>query len=226
MMASGNVLDFSSKVLATAWKIKRTLAVPVELADLYQAGWLGLLKAWQKFDPARRVPFATYATFRIRGAMLDSLRQQDYLSRNARRRRRRIDRAEQRLSQATGSRPSDQEVAQACGETLETVGWLRPIGHRPADFAALSDSSLAPAEHLVYLGEVERLVARAHLPGQQALLLQLHYWNELPLKSVGRMLGVSESRASQIHSAAIQRLRGVIKAAPPPDRRARVLGTA
>lgn len=226
MVPSGNVLDFSSKVLATAWQIQRSLAGRVELADLYQAGWIGLLSAWEKFDPARSVPFATYAAFRIRGAILDSLRQQDCLSRSTRRRWRSIQAAAQRLSQAKGGTPSDQEVAEASGESLENVGWLRRFGRRAADFMQLQDQSLAPAEQAVYRGELRRLVERAHLRRQEASVLQLHYWDDLTLKRVGSLMGISESRASQIHTAALARLRKVMGAGPAGVRERRYALTA
>ncbi|HYL38413.1 MAG TPA: sigma-70 family RNA polymerase sigma factor [Bryobacteraceae bacterium] len=211
MVATGNVMDFNCQVLAAAWKIKRSLAEQVELADLYQAGWLGLLNAWEKFDPARSVPFATYASFRIRGAILDSLRQQDYLSRNTRRRWRCIQAAAQRLTQATGGAPTDQQVAEACGESEKNVSQLRHVQQPSSDVVSLADQRVEAPERALYRAELMQLARSAHLGRQQARVLNLRYWNDLTLKKIGLLLGVSEGRVSQIHTAAIRQLRKTLK---------------
>lgn len=206
------MLDFNNLVVSVAAELRRSLSVQAELSDLYQAGWLGLLDARKKFDPARHVRFGTYARFRIRGAILDSLRAQDYLSRELRRQWNRVEAKVKQLSQEHGRCPSDQEVAEASGAPLENVFRLRNLVHVSTEHIPLRDHRIEPVEKTVYRSELMQLVRNARLSERQARVLRLLYWNGLPMRMIGAILGVSVSRVSQIHAAALHRLRLTFRA--------------
>jgi len=220
MRESGAILDFSGQVRSIACEVKRSLALRVDLRDLYQAGWLGLIKAWERFDPSKRVPFSGYARFRIRGAILDSLREDDYFSRNARRRWRRMEAAAQRISQARGATAADSEIAEACGESIQTVARLRYTQHFPADAVRLLDRRAEAPEQAIYRAEMMRRIRGAGLPSRSLRVLELRYFDDLSLKRIGSLMGVSEGRVCQIQMAALQTLRERLqpaRAANPRD---------
>ncbi|HYL38414.1 MAG TPA: sigma-70 family RNA polymerase sigma factor [Bryobacteraceae bacterium] len=208
--AAGSVMDFRYQVLAMAWKIKRSLAVEVDLGDLYQAGWIGLLDAWQKFDSPSGVRFAAYARFRIRGAILDSLRQEDCFRQFSPRSRRM--QAAQGLSLATSGTPSEQKVETASGEVEENVRCWHPARHLSIGLARLLDQSAEPFEQAMYRAELRGVIRSAGLNARQVRVLDLHYWNDFPLNSIGRILGVTGTRAGQIHAAALQKIKKVLTA--------------
>jgi RNA polymerase sigma factor for flagellar operon FliA len=190
------------------------------MSDLTQAGVLGLLDAAEKFDQAKGVRFRTYAELRIRGAILDSLRSLDWVPRSLRRQRRELQRAESRLEAKLGRRPTEEELASemelsvadldATRERVRRVE-LASFGAESFDrVAALTIDPLSPDPHeLLERHEIENLLARAieRLPARERLVLTLYYHEELTMKEVGGILGVNESRVSQIHSKAVSRLR-------------------
>ncbi|MGH9322591.1 MAG: FliA/WhiG family RNA polymerase sigma factor [Vicinamibacteria bacterium] len=203
-----------------ASKVATRLPRSVELSDLTQAGFLGLLDAASRFDWDKGVRFSTYAELRIRGAILDSLRELDWVPRSLRRRRRELKVAERELESRLARRPHDEELASAMELTpaelrsvkeqvrraeaaTESAGSLEQM----APF--LVDSKALDPEVLLERREVEHLLARAieKLPPRERLVLTLYYHEELTMKEVGRILGVNESRVSQIHSQAVSKLR-------------------
>lgn len=202
----------------------------VELSDLTQAGFLGLLDAAAKFDWDKGVRFSTYAELRIRGAILDSLRSLDWVPRSLRRRRRQLQSARHLLESRLGRAPNEEELAV---ELKLSVSELRTAaeGVRRAEVAASSESvdrvvpllsdpnALDPFRDLEQR-ETEKLLAAAmaQLRERERLVLTLYYRDELTMREVGRALGVNESRVSQIHSKAIGKLRHCLERALRPRR--------
>ncbi len=195
------------------------LPASIELDDLIQAGTVGLLEALSRFDATQGASFATFASQRIRGAMLDELRTRDWLPRSVRRAARAVDDTIRRLEQQLGRPPEEGEIARdldmPLGEYQQLLndtnsGQLLPFeelvadGSEPASF----DAGNLPFDQLLGDQQRETLVAAIEaLPEREKLLMALYYQEELNLKEVGAVLGVTESRVSQLHSQAISRLR-------------------
>ncbi len=220
------LLEQMPQVHYIARRIHGRLPRHVPLEDLVHAGVLGLLDALHKFDHGRQVQFRSYAKFRIRGAILDSLRELDWSPRELRRKGRRVEEAHQQLRVRLGRSPSENELAVEMGLPLRDfqalLAELKGLelgslhvenaseGGRDEDLTenlpgAPEDS---PFEHCLE-GERRALLARliAELPEKERQVLALYYFEELTMKEVGAVLGVGESRVSQIHSLAILRLR-------------------
>jgi RNA polymerase sigma factor for flagellar operon FliA len=192
----------------------------IEMSDLTQAGFLGLLDAAEKFDENRGVRFRTYAELRIRGAILDSLRSLDWVPRSLRRLRRELQNMEDGLEARLGRVPSDEELAAAMNVSVPELRIARDRV-RHSEIVSSGDESFERAialtvdpqatspQELLERREIELLLAREveKLPPRERLVLTLYYQDELSMKEVGRVLGVNESRVSQIHSKAIVRLR-------------------
>jgi RNA polymerase sigma factor for flagellar operon FliA len=216
-----------------ARRIHGRLPRSVQLEDLVHEGVIGLMDALDKFDPLKRVQLKSYAQFRIRGAILDSLRADDWSPRSLRAKARQLEKGRVEMSAVLGRSPTDSEVAEYLGiapselacllvelealdvDSLETAGKSeeREVLHsRP-------DGSVADPFSLCLRGEmVSRLShAMAGLGERERQVLLLYYAEELTMKEVGVALGIGESRVSQIHSAAIARLRRWLQALPQSD---------
>ncbi|MEE9928658.1 RNA polymerase sigma factor FliA [Microvirgula aerodenitrificans] len=207
------------------------LPASVELDDLIQVGMIGLLEAAQQFDTSQGVLFETFASQRIRGAMLDELRRIDWLPRQARRNAKQIEQALTALEQEFGRAPHESEVAERLEMSIdEYQSMLYDCkGHQLVyyeDFRHESDegSSTQFIEHVAgpeaetpfaMLGDQrfrEHLVAAIkELPERDQLVMNLYYEEELNLKEIGAVLGVTESRVCQLHSQAVSRLRGKLR---------------
>jgi RNA polymerase sigma factor for flagellar operon FliA len=207
-----------------ARRIHERLPQHVELDDLVSAGVVGLIDAFSKFDHTKKVQFKSYAQFRIRGAILDSLRTLDWSPRELRRKGRAVEEAIRSVTQRVGRAPSEQEIAKEMELTLEEYQLL--LG----DLKGLEIGSLhmerseeSGDEELAYIpgspeddplfrclkGEMKQRLADAidELPEKERMVLTLYYYEELTMKEIGLTLGVVESRVSQIHSSAVLRLR-------------------
>lgn len=196
------------------------LPANIDLDDLIQAGVLGLLDSMSRFDADAGASFATFASQRVRGAMIDELRSRDWLPRSVRRNARAMDASVRKLEQKYGRPPSEIEIAEDLEMALEeyrellsdtNCGYLLPFeelvsegGEPEAD-----DSSFArPFDALLDVQQRARLVeAIEELPEREKLLMALYYQEELNLKEIGVVLGVTESRVCQLHSQAVGRLR-------------------
>ncbi|HEX6495195.1 MAG TPA: FliA/WhiG family RNA polymerase sigma factor [Acidobacteriaceae bacterium] len=217
-----------------ALRIRERLPQQVEMEDLISAGVVGLMDAMQKFDPEKKVQFRTYAQFRVRGAMLDSLRALDWGPRDLRRKGRAVDEAIRSLSARLGKAPTESEVAKEMGLDLnayqQLLGELSglelgSLNATPGEDAGVEALALLPAgpEDDPFLqcqsNEMRRLLAQAieDLPERERTVLTLYYYEELTMREVGATLGVVESRVSQLHSSAMARLRVALGA---PARRA------
>jgi RNA polymerase sigma factor FliA len=217
--------DQLPQVRYIARRIHERLPPHVLLEDLVHAGVVGLIDALQKYDASKHVQFGSYAKFRIRGAILDSLREMDWSPRDLRRKARRIEEAHNTLRSRLGRNPSEPELAAELGIDLRglqlllgeisglEVGSLRVESQRDGQEEDLSehlpDDSEETPLFLCLRSEMKDLLARAitDLPEKERQVLALYYYEELTMKEVGIILGVGESRVSQIHSMAVIRLR-------------------
>ncbi len=243
----GNGLDRRMVALVplvrrVALKIRRQLPPQVELDDLVGAGVLGLVDAVRKFDESKQVRIETYAQHRIRGAILDSLRTLDHASRDMRRKGRRVEKIHHELEAKLRRPARNADVARALGVSLEA--WYRTaqdlhasgvdcLQHaagtdlrQPLEEAQLPDRQESAFDQC-YRREQREILNRAmaSLPERERRVISFYYHRALTLKQIGSRLGVDESRVSQIHSAALLRLRACINAilcrpalTLPPDR--------
>lgn len=218
-----SIHDYFELVHAIAGKIKRRLPAHVDAEDLVQAGMVGLMEAFSRFDPSRVVDFSSYANLRITGAIFDELRRWDTCSRQDRRMARRIESAKQSLRAINGKEPGPEEIAQALGVSLHeydsTVQRLHsgkqrlPVSddhdeHLPDDLDRLPSPEVSPFEAFSKT-ETSTMVAEFldELRPRHQQVLELYYFEDLPLKQIGHKLGVGEARVSQIHKQAVLELR-------------------
>src|SRR5579864_1596096 len=208
-----------------ARRIHERLPRHVPFEDLVHAGVVGLIDALQKFDRRKHVQFGSYAKFRIRGAILDSLREMDWSPRDLRRQSRRVEEAHDKLRLELGRNPTEPELAKELGVPLTDlqqllgeissleIGSLRFISQddgKEEDLCEYLPSGRDESPLTQFLhSEMRELLTRAidELPDKESQVLALYYFEELTMKEVGMVLGVGESRVSQIHSMAVLRLR-------------------
>jgi RNA polymerase sigma factor for flagellar operon FliA len=229
-----------------ARRIHDRLPRHVPLEDLIHAGVVGLIDALSKFDQSKHVQFSSYAKFRIRGAILDSLRELDWSPRELRRKGRMVEQVYSQLSGKLGRAPNESELAQNLGLELRELqsllaeldglelGSLRVESPRDGKEEDLTDRVPGSPEETPFFfclrSEMKHLLAQAigELAEKEQRVLALYYYEELTMKEVGEVLGIGESRVSQIHSLAMVRLRARMNAllAPAdPGRRAKAAAT-
>ena len=201
-----------------------------DLDDLVAWGACGLLDALDRYDPTREALFATYARFRIRGAILDQLRQLDWVPRSVRQKAAAVERVARILETRLGRPASEEEMARGLGLSLaayrDVLGRIAPVTLVSLDAlgfgAGDDDLPLERTEPDPLRGLLRRerllLVARAigRLPERDQLLLSLYYRDDLTMKEVGAVLGLTESRVSQLHTSAMLRLRATLDVAARP----------
>lgn len=203
----------------------------LEFTDLYGAGLVGLIQAVDHFDPSRGIKFETYAIPRIRGAILDELRAQDWFPRSVRRKARQVEEAYATLEMRLGRAATDEEVANHLGIELREfdrmVGEISVAtivsldtevnqedgsgGHTMVE--TIEDPNARMPEEDIAEREMRDVVAKGlgDLPDKERLVLTLYYYEELTLREIGEVLDVTESRICQIHTKAVFRLRGIIQ---------------
>lgn len=215
-----------------ARRIHEKLPQHVELDDLVSAGMVGLIDAFSKFDHTKKVQFKSYAQFRVRGAILDSLRTLDWSPRELRRKGRAVEEAIRSVTVRMGRAPLEHEIAGemniSLAEYQTLLGELRGLEIGSLHMERTEDSG---DEELSYIpgapeddplfrclkGEMKQRLADAieELPEKERLVLTLYYYEELTMKEIGLTLGVVESRVSQIHSSAVVRLRTALAGLRP-----------
>ncbi len=236
------VQRFVPLVKRIAYHLMARLPASVLVDDLVQNGMIGLLDALERFEEGYGAQFETYATQRIKGAMLDGLRDNDTLPRQLRREMRRIETAMTQLEQSHFRAPTESEIAEAVG--LPLPDYQRTLqearGHQLLYFEDLSsdddegfldrhvtDDNANPLRLLEDKGLREALVmAIDKLPEREKMVMALYYEQELNLKEIGEVLGVTESRVCQLHSQAVARLRAEVVGDALPKARARRKGKA
>jgi RNA polymerase sigma factor for flagellar operon FliA len=210
-----------------ARRIHERLPQHVDIDDLFSAGVVGLMDAFAKFDPTKKVQFRSYAQFRIRGAILDSLRTLDWSPRELRRKGRAVEEAIRTLTSRLGRAPSESEVAVELGTALDSyqqlLGDLKGLEIGTLHLERNEDSG---EEELAYIpgkpeddplfhclrGEMEKRLTGAiqDLPERERLVMTLYYYEEMTMREIGLALGVVESRVSQIHASAVLHLRSAL----------------
>lgn len=224
------IVEYSSLIKFIAQKIAARLPANIELDDLISSGTIGLMDAIDKYDPTRDNKFKTYAEFRIRGAILDELRAQDWVPRSIRDKAKVLDKTMVQLEAELGRIPTDEEVAQALSMNIDEyhtlINQVRPVSLLSIDDSQtfsntdkksilniLEGCRLNNPHNQLNLKSVKELVAAAieELPERQRLVLSLYYYEDLNLKEIGRVLRVTESRVSQLHAQAVARLRNKLQ---------------
>ena len=227
------ILNYSPLVKYVAGRVSSGLPQQVETADLISYGLFGLIDAIEKFDLDRGIKFETYAIARIKGAIIDELRAMDWVPRSVRARAREIEAAYVRLENTLRRVPTDEEVAAEMGVSLSELHdiftklsytsvvsfeelWLG--GEKDEHQDALSTIKDETAEDPVAIfesAEMKEILADAieKLPEREKTVIALYYYEGLTLKEIGQVLGVTESRVSQLHTKSVLRLRGKLHAA-------------
>ena len=222
------ILHYSPLVKYVAGRLASGLPAHVEEADLVSYGLLGLMNAVERFELEREIKFETYAITRIRGAIIDELRSQDWVPRSVRSRAREIERANAKLENQLQRAPTDEEMAAALDISVEefqesllaistsTVAALDELwtvsdasGDQVSLLDTLHDPDAADPSRAVDESELKDRVADAiaRLPEREKLVVALYYYENLTLREIGEVLGVTESRVSQLHTKAVLRLR-------------------
>jgi RNA polymerase sigma factor for flagellar operon FliA len=221
------ILTYAPLVKYVAGRLGSGLPAHVDEGDLVSYGLLGLISAIERYDPDRDVKFETYAIARIKGSIIDELRQMDWVPRSVRARAREIERAMTELEAKLGRAPTEEEISKKLGVSQEdlqdslleisrtSIAALDELwtASSSGDQVALIDTiedtqgpepqtALAATETREALGE-----AIARLPEREKLVVTLYYYEELTLREIGEVLGVTESRVSQLHTKAILRLK-------------------
>lgn len=234
------VQQYAQLVKRLAFQLMAKLPASVQVEDLVQNGMIGLLDAISRFEEGLGAQFETYAVQRIRGAMLDGLRENDWVPRGVRREMRRVEETIHQLEQRNGRPPSEGELAEALGMPLADYQKLlqEARGHQLIyleDLAGDQDDDYldhnvvgTTPDPLAVLEdqELRRALVRSieALPEREKMVMALYYDEDLNLKEIGEIMGVTESRVCQLHSQAIARLRAatqVGEAALVPKRRGR-----
>ena len=215
------VLEHLPLVKAIAIRVHENLPVHVDLDDLVHAGVLGLFDAVSKYDSTKNVVFHSYAKHRIKGAILDSLRQLDWASRDLRKRQKQVDAVTRDLALDLGRTPTEAEVAEKMGLSMDrwrhmlvelrTVGLVSISAHaeqdrdRTQDFAAKPDMQ---PDRMCERRQLQITLERAigSLPERYQKVVFLYYTNDMTMKEIGELLGVNESRISQIHKTALKKM--------------------
>jgi RNA polymerase sigma factor for flagellar operon FliA len=225
------ILEYAPVIKYIAQRIAIRLPPHISVDDLINAGVIGLIDALEKFDPTRDNTFKTYAEFRVRGSMLDELRGLDWVPRSVRQKEHALDRAYEELERRLGRSANDEEIASHLGIKInDFYSWLgqvrgvsllslETLGVRSTDGEAInlldilpSDDTNGPVQALL-TNRLKAIIARAieDLPYQEKVVTSLYYYEELTMKEIGKVLEITESRVSQIHTKAIFHLRTKLK---------------
>ena len=229
------VLAYAPLVKYVAGRMSSGLPAHVEEADLISYGLLGLISAIERFEPAREIRFETFAITRIKGSIIDELRSLDWVPRSVRAKAREIERANAKLEHQLHRAPTDSEMAEALESTVEefqeslvkisnssvvALDELWTVSDSSGDQVSLLDTihdpaAVDPAQEMDLTDMKDRLAdAIARLPEREKLVVALYYYENLTLREIGEVLGVTESRVSQLHTKAVLRLKSRLQGDP------------
>ena len=222
------IINFAPLVKYVAGRMSSALPAHVEESDLISYGLLGLIGAVERYDPDRRVKFETYAVARIKGSIIDELRSLDWVPRSVRARARAIERKSAELANKLQRAPTDEELAAArdmpLGDFQDLIRqisnssivaldemWTVNSGGEPMSLMdTLGDQRASDPASLMDMTDLRETLADAiaRLPEREKIVVALYYYDGLTLREIGEVLGVTESRVSQLHTKAILRLKG------------------
>jgi RNA polymerase sigma factor for flagellar operon FliA len=223
------VMEHLPLVKAIAIRLYESLPVHADLDDLIHAGMIGLIDGAEKFDERKDIMFKSYAKHRIKGAMLDSLRQLDWASRDLRRRHKQLEAITHELASHSAETPNDEAIAGRMGVDVDR--WrriaieLRMVGllsssSRPIDDENQTNPEFAASEDtqpdtMYVRNELTTVLNQAMqaLPERYQKIVSLYYSNEMTMREIGEMLGINESRVSQIHKTALEKMAAVLQSA-------------
>jgi len=223
------VLESLGLVKSIALRTHETLPVHVDVDDLIHAGVLGLIDAATRFDPEKQVSFGSYARHRIKGAILDSLRQMDWASRDLRRRHKQVEAATRDLASELQRAPTEAEIADRLGVDVER--WrqmmvdLRNTGLVSASTRGTENEDLPEPEYpgtpesqpdnMCARGQMKSALGQAMgcLPERYQRVISMYYDKEMTMKEIGNVLGINESRVSQIHKSALEKMNAALTGA-------------
>lgn len=217
------IIEYAPLVKIVAGRLSMYLGGNVEYEDLVSYGVFGLIDAIDKFDTNKDVKFETYASLRIRGSILDQIRKMDWIPRTVRQRQRKIDEAIKRLEARTGKTPTDEMLAEELGVSgEELLSWQSQLkvtnvvslnefvesGNEPV-MDAKGNFRFAQPEEVIAETELKRMLKDAMqlLTEKEQKVILLYYYEDLTLKEISRVLEVSESRISQLHTKALQKMK-------------------
>jgi len=219
------IMEHAPLVKYIAHRIAMRLPPQIDIDDLINSGVLGLMDAIEKFDPSKEVKFKTYAEIRIKGAILDELRAMDWIPRSIRKVINRLVDAYHELEQQLGRPAKDEEIAEQLGvkmgefyqllkqsASVSLVSLDGLVDHEEKKRSVLScleDPKSANAFGILGLNEMKDVIAKAidDLPEKEKQVVSLYYYDELTMKEIGKVLNLTESRVSQIHTKAVLRLK-------------------
>jgi RNA polymerase sigma factor for flagellar operon FliA len=222
------VLAYAPLVKYVAGRMSSGLPAHVEEADLISYGLLGLISAIERFDPSRDIRFETFAITRVKGSIIDELRSLDWVPRSVRAKAREIERANAKLEHQLHRAPTDREMADALDVSIEefqeslvrisnssvvALDELWTVSDSSGDTVSLLDTiqdpdAVDPSREMALTDMKDRLAeAIARLPEREKLVVALYYYENLTLREIGEVLGVTESRVSQLHTKAVLRLK-------------------
>ncbi len=221
------IVEHYSLVKALAIHVQRSLPVHVELDDLVNAGLMGLVDAASKFEAGKDVSFRNYSKHRIKGAMIDSLRQQDWASRDLRKRQKQVEALKKSLAEQLDREPTEQEIAAGMGMNLKRYQSLlvdfRTAGIAASQAKVRDEDGKAPEAEIPAAADrnPDSVFARAQmkqriehlvrsLPKRHQEVVTLYYTKDMTMREIGNSLGVNESRVSQIHHNALSRMQALL----------------
>ncbi len=227
------VLEHTPLIRYIVNRIAVRLPSHIDLDDLHNTGVIGLMDAIEKYDPEKNCKFKTYAEFRIKGAILDQLRSLDWVPRSVRQKSRKLERAYGEVEQRLGRQANEEEVADSLGlqmdkfhellnqvrgislVNLEEIRGTNQDGDRTGTFADIVEDVNSENPFSTFkLTETKQVIAQtiATLPDKERLVISLYYYEDLNMKEIGQILGITESRVCQIHTKSVLRLRAKLKA--------------
>jgi len=232
------ILAYAPLVKYVAGRMSSGLPAHVEEADLISYGLLGLISAVERFDPTREIKFETFAITRVKGSIIDELRSLDWVPRSVRARAREIEKGNAKLENKLHRAPTDEELSNELGLSMEefqdslvrisnssvvALDELWTVSDASGDQVSLLDTiqdpdALDPEREMDLTEMKDRLAdAIARLPEREKLVVALYYYENLTLREIGEVLGVTESRVSQLHTKAVLRLKSRLQGDPPGD---------